>query len=158
MAVIVLLFLGGLLYGTLVSLGWQPIIGRTEISLSAYHSVMFSEQYAQVFWQGLALTIWVSVGSTFISAILALATALLLRRTFIGKRIATFLYQLNSACAACGSGYRHSVLVFAERLDIPHRRATRLVQLPARFPVLVKDKYGIGMMLSFIWKKCPLSA
>lgn len=95
LAVIVFLFLGGLAYGALVSLGWQPIIGRTEISLRAYHSIMFSEQYAAVFWQGLALTIWVSVGSTLISAILALATALLLRRTFIGKRLATFLYQLN---------------------------------------------------------------
>ncbi len=155
MAVIVLLFLGGLGYGTLVSLGWQPIIGRTEISLNAYHSVMFSEQYAQVFWQGLALTIWVSVGSTFISAVLALATALLLRRSFIGKRLAVFLYQLNlpvpHVVAAIG------ILFLFSQSGLISRTGAQLglFSFPRDFPVLVKDKYGIGMILSFVWKEVP---
>ena len=155
MAVIVLLFLGGLGYGTLVSLGWQPIIGRTEISLDAYHSVMFSEQHAQVFWQGLALTIWVSVGSTFISACLALATALLLRRTFFGKRLATFLYQLNlpvpHVVAAIG------ILFLFSQSGVISRTGAQLglVDFPRDFPVLVKDKYGIGMILSLVWKEVP---
>ena len=155
LAVIVFLFLGGLAYGALVSLGWQPIIGRTEISLQAYHSIMFSEQYANVFWQGLALTIWVSVGSTFISAMLALATALLLRRSFVGKRLATFLYQLNlpvpHVVAAIG------ILFLFSQSGLLFRTGAQLglFEFPRDFPVLVKDRFGIGMMLSFIWKEVP---
>ncbi|MCY4538785.1 MAG: ABC transporter permease subunit [Chloroflexi bacterium] len=155
MAVIILLFIGGLTYGTLVSLGWQPIIGRTEISLQAYQNIIFSEQYASVFWQGLLLTIWVSFGSTFLSAVLALATALLLRRSFVGKRIATFLYQLNlpvpHVVAAIG------ILFLFSQSGLISRTGAQLgvFSFPSDFPVVVRDKFGIGIILSFVWKEVP---
>ena len=155
MAVIILLFIGGLSYGTLVSLGWQPIIGRTEISLQAYQNIIFSEQYASVFWQGLLLTIWVSFASTFLSAVLALATALLLRRSFFGKRLATFLYQLNlpvpHVVAAIG------ILFLFSQSGLISRTGAQLgvFDFPSDFPVVVKDKFGVGIILSFVWKEVP---
>lgn len=155
MTVIFVLFIGGLTYGALVSLGWQPIIGRTEISLTAYHSILFSDRYASVFWQGLLLTIWVSFASTFLSAVLALATALLLRRTFIGKRIATFLYQLNlpvpHVVAAIG------ILFLFSQSGLLSRTGAQLGLLngPSDFPIVVKDRLGIGIILSFVWKEVP---
>jgi len=155
MAVIILLFIGGLTYGTLVSLGWQPIIGRTEISLQAYQNIIFSEQYASVFWQGLLLTIWVSFASTFLSAVLALATALLLRRSFVGKRLATFLYQLNlpvpHVVAAIG------ILFLFSQSGLISRTGAQvgIFGYPSDFPVVVKDKFGIGIILSFVWKEVP---
>ena len=155
MAVIILLFMGGLTYGTLVSLGWQPIIGRTEISLQAYQSILFSEQYASIFWQGLFLTIWVSFASTFLSAVLALATALLLRRSFTGKRFATFLYQLNlpvpHVVAAIG------ILFLFSQSGLISRSGAQIGVFggPSDFPVVVRDKFGIGIILSFVWKEVP---
>lgn len=155
MAVIFILFIGGLTYGTLVSLGWQPLIGRTEISLSAYRNILFSEQYASVFWQGLVLTIWVSFASTFLGAVLALATALLLRRTFIGKRFATFLYQLNlpvpHVVAAIG------ILFLFSQSGLLSRTGAQfgIFGGPSDFPVVVRDKYGMGIILSFVWKEVP---
>ncbi len=155
LAVIILLFIGGLTYGTLVSLGWQPLIGRTEISLQAYTNILFAAEYSAVFWQGLLLTIWVSVGSTFISAVLALMTALLLRRSFFGKRAAVFLYQLNlpvpHVVAAIG------ILFLFSQSGLLSRAGAQLdiFAYPKDFPVLVKDKFGIGMILSFVWKEVP---
>ena len=155
MAVIILLFMGGLTYGTLVSLGWQPIIGRTEISFQAYQSILFSEQYASIFWQGLFLTIWVSFASTFLSAVLALATALLLRRSFTGKRFATFLYQLNlpvpHVVAAIG------ILFLFSQSGLISRTGAQIGVFggPSDFPVVVRDKFGIGIILSFVWKEVP---
>ena len=155
MTVIFVLFIGGLTYGALVSLGWQPIIGRTEISLTAYHSILFSDRYASVFWQGLLLTIWVSFASTLLSAVLALATALLLRRTFIGKRIAVFLYQLNlpvpHVVAAIG------ILFLFSQSGLLSRTGAQLGLLngPSDFPIVVKDRLGIGIILSFVWKEVP---
>ena len=155
MAVIIFLFIGGLSYGTLISLGWQPIIGRTEISLAAYHNILFSEQYANVFWQGLLLTMWFSFASTFISAGLALATALLLRRTFVGKRVATFLYQLNlpvpHVVAAIG------ILFLFSQSGLISRTGAQLgiFGTPSDFPVIVKDRFGFGIILSFVWKEIP---
>ena len=57
MSVIIFLFIGGLLYGTMVSLGWQPLIGRTEISLRAYQ-IFFFPASSRKFLHGLVLTIW----------------------------------------------------------------------------------------------------
>lgn len=155
MAVICILFIGGLTYGALVSLGWQPIIGRTDISFDAYANLLFSERYASVFWPGLLLTLWVSFASTFLSAALALATALLLRRTFIGKRIATFLYQLNlpvpHVVAAIG------ILFLFSQSGLLSRTGAQfgLFSSPGDFPVVVKDRLGIGIILSFVWKEVP---
>ena len=155
MSVIFFLFIGGLVYGTMVSLGWQPLIGRTEISLRAYQNILFSGEFTEVFWHGLVLTIWVSVGSTLISAVLALMTALLLRRTFVGKRVAVFLYQLNlpvpHVVAAIG------ILFLFSQSGVLSRTGAQLglINYPSDFPVLVKDRFGIGMMLSFVWKEVP---
>ena len=155
MAVILFLFIGGLTYGLLVSLGWQPIIGRTEISLQAYINIMFAERYTNIFWPGLLLTIWVSFASTFLSAALALATALLLRRTFVGKRIATFLYQLNlpvpHVVAAIG------ILFLFSQSGLLSRTGAQfgLFSTPGDFPVVVRDRWGIGIILSFVWKEVP---
>lgn len=155
MAVIFFLFIGGLIYGTMTSLGWQPLIGRTEISLAAYHRILLSPEMSPIFWQGLLLTIWVSVGSTFISAVLALMSALLLRRTFIGKRFATFLFQFNlpvpHVVAAIG------ILFLFSQSGLLSRTGAQLglFEFPRDFPVLVKDKYGVGMILSFVWKEVP---
>lgn len=155
MAVIFFLFFGGLVYGTMTSLGWQPLIGRTEISLDAYYNILFSPEMAHIFWQGLLLTVWVSVGSTFISAVLALLSALLLRRTFVGKRLATFLFQLNlpvpHVVAAIG------ILFLFSQSGVLSRAGAQLglFDFPRDFPVMVRDRFGIGMMLSFVWKEVP---
>ena len=54
------LFFGGILYGFLQSLGYQPAIQKYDISFDAYYNVMFSERYAKLFWTGLGLNLWVS--------------------------------------------------------------------------------------------------
>ena len=95
MVVIVVLFGGGLAYGFVQSLGWQPLIGRTELGLQSYARILFGERVREQFWTGLALSLWISGASTVISAVLAVAGALLLRRTFSGKRLATFVFQFN---------------------------------------------------------------
>ena len=50
--IIFTLFFGGIFYGFLQSLGYQPAIGKYEINFSAYYNVMFSERYAKLFWTG----------------------------------------------------------------------------------------------------------
>jgi len=58
--IIILLFFGGIFYGLLQSLGYQPAIGKYEINLDAYYNVMFAERYSKLFWTGLGLNLWVS--------------------------------------------------------------------------------------------------
>ena len=57
--IIITLFFGGILYGLLQSLGYQPAIGKYDINFSAYYNVLFSERNARMFWTGLGLNLWV---------------------------------------------------------------------------------------------------
>lgn len=151
--IISVLFFGGLGFGLLQSLGFQPQIGNTDLDFDAYRSVMFSEAHSSAFWFGLALTFWVATVSTFAAAALAVAVALLLRHGFFGKRIAVFLFQLNlpipHLVIAIGM-----LLVFSQS-GLLSRLAGELgvISSPGDFPILTRDSLGIGIILAYVWKE-----
>ena len=147
------LFFGGILYGFLQSLGYQPSIGRYDINFDAYYNVMFSERYAKLFWSGLALNLWVSFVSTFLAAAFALWGALSIRKTFFAKKICNFIFSLNlpmpHLVVAVGM-----IFVFSQS-GLLARFFTQIgfIASPSEFPILVKDKYGFGIILAYIWKE-----
>jgi putative spermidine/putrescine transport system permease protein len=155
MTVVVLLFSGGLLYGLLRSLGWQPLIGRTEVSLRAYANILTGARYAEPFWAGLRLSLWISLASTALSAALAVAAALLIRSTRRGRHVSVFLFQLNlpipHIVAAVGMLFLLSQSGLLARLGAQ----LGLLDSPSGFPILVRDRMGIGIILSYVWKEVP---
>jgi putative spermidine/putrescine transport system permease protein len=153
--VIIVLFGGGLGYGILQSLGWQPLIGETTLSLDAYINLLTSPQYAEPFWTGLLLTLWVSIISTVLSAVLAVGAALLLRRTFVGKRLATFLFQLNLLVPHVVIAIGMLFLLSQSGLVSRFGAQIGLVSTPSEFPILVRDSAGIGIILAYLWKQVP---
>ena len=147
------LFFGGILYGFLQSLGYQPSIGKYDLNFDAYYNVMFSERYAKLFWSGLALNLWVSFVSTFLAAAFALWGALSIRKTFFAKKICNFIFSLNlpmpHLVVAVGM-----IFVFSQS-GLLARFFTQIgfIASPSEFPILVKDKYGFGIILAYIWKE-----
>ena len=147
------LFFGGILYGFLQSLGYQPAIGKFDLNFDAYYNVMFSERYAKLFWSGLALNLWVSFVSTFLAAVLALWGALSIRKTFFAKKICNFIFSLNlpmpHLVVAVGM-----IFVFSQS-GLLARFFTQIgfIASPSEFPILVKDKYGFGIILAYVWKE-----
>ena len=154
LAVILLLFVGGLGYGFLQSLGYNPRIGNTELSLEAYQN-LFSDEFSREFWRGLLLTFWVSFASTFLSAVIALMCALLLRQTFFGKRLAVFLFQLNLPVPHLVGAIGVLFLFSQSGLVSRFGAQTGIISTPSEFPVLVRDEWGIGIILAYIWKEVP---
>jgi putative spermidine/putrescine transport system permease protein len=153
----VLLFGGGLLYGFLRSLGWQPLIGRTDVSLRAYVNVLTGVRYAEQFWTGLWLSLWISLTSTVLSAAIAVAAALLIRSTRWGQSVSVFLFQLSlpipHIVAAIG------MLFLLSQSGVLSRFGAQagLLDSPSDFPVLVRDRVGIGIILSYVWKEVPFA-
>lgn len=155
LTVIIVLFIGALGYGFIQSLGWNPRIGAYDINLDAYWNILAGEEHSRTFWTGLGLTLWVSIASTFFSAVLAIGAALLLRQTFIGKRVATFLFQLNlpipHVVAAIGMSFLLSQSGLLSRIGA----SLNIISFPGEFPVVVKDSYGIGIIIAYLWKEVP---
>ena len=151
--VISILFFGSLLYGFLQSLGYNPNIGATDINFDAYLRVMFSEEFSGRFWSGLTLSLWVAFCSTFVSAAIAIFVALLLRRTFFGKMLAVFFFQLNLPIPHLVIAVGMIMLFSQSGLVSRMLGELGLVTSPRDFPALTKDAYGIGIILAYIWKE-----
>lgn len=156
--VLVPLFGGSLVYGLLQSLGWQPIIGHTSLSLEAYGSILFGSEYAPRFWQATGYSLRVSLLSTALSAALAVGVALLIRASSFGRGVSTFLLQFSlpvpHLVAALG------LLFLLSQSGLVSRVASLLglIARPSDFPALVRDRAGIGVVIAYLWKEVPFMA
>ncbi|MCA9981507.1 MAG: ABC transporter permease subunit [Anaerolineales bacterium] len=146
--VVVVLFGGGLVSAVLQSLGYMPIIGRYDFTLDAYRTI-FTDP---TFYRSLGLTLWIAIASTGTATVLAIVSALALRRPFRGKRLVSFVYQLNipipHLVGAIGILLLFSQSGFLARLAY----FGGLIQEPSQFPALIYDRYALGIILEYVWK------
>jgi len=151
MLIIVVLFFGGLAAGLMRSFNYMPVIGLTRPNLEAYAAVFTSRE----FYLSFLLTFHIAFTSTVISSVLAIGAALLLRRSFIGKSVINFLFQLNLTVphivGAVGILYLFSQSGFFARMAYQ----IGLIARPAEFPALVFDPFAIGIILQYVWKEVP---
>ncbi|WP_421855963.1 ABC transporter permease [Oricola sp.] len=151
LTVIVVLFLGGLVIGLMRSFNYMPVIGLTEPNFDAYIALFTSRE----FYLSFLLTFHIAFTSTVISAVIAVASALLLRRTFFGRGVINFLFQLNLTVphlvGAVGILYLFSQSGSFARLA----HEFGMISRPSEFPALVFDPYAIGIILQYVWKEIP---
>jgi putative spermidine/putrescine transport system permease protein len=151
MIVIVVLFFGGLAAGVMRSFNYMPVIGLTRPNFDAYWVVLGDPD----FYRSFLLSFHIAFTSTVISAIIAIASALLLRRTFVFRGLINFLFQLNLTVphlvGAIGILYLFSQSGSFARLAAEFGVITK----PAEFPALVFDPYAIGIILQYLWKEVP---
>lgn len=155
LVIVLLLFGGGLAYSVLQSLGWQPLIGRTILSLDAYHNLLFAPAYKEVFWSGLIFSLWVSLASTMLSAVLAVVIALLIQQTARRSRFWSFLLQFNLPVPHLVAAIGLLFLLSQSGLVSRGTTALGLTTTPADFPVLVRDTGGVGIIIAYVWKEVP---
>lgn len=145
------LFLTGLGLTLLRSFRYFPALGMTKPDLAAYAAILASPG----FLRSLAFSLWIATASTLIAASLALGAALLLRQSFPGRTIISFLVQLNltipHVVGAIGILYLISQAGSFARLA----HAAGLIGGPQDFPVLTHDPHGIGIVLLYVWKELP---
>jgi putative spermidine/putrescine transport system permease protein len=145
------LFLAGLGLTFLRSLRYLPTLGLTEPDLAAYAEVLTDPGFLRSF----GLSLWIASASTLIAAVLALAAALLLRQTFPGRTLVSFLVQANLTIphivGAIGIAYLFSQSGSFARLAY----SVGLIGSPADFPALTHDPYAIGIILLYVWKEVP---
>lgn len=151
MLLIGVLFFGGLVVGVMRSFNWMPVIGLTEPNLAAYGAVLTDPDFLRSF----LLTFHIAFTSTLISAVIAIAAALMLRRSFAGRRAINFLFQLNLTVphivGAVGILYLFSQSGFFARMAFQ----IGMIARPGEFPALVFDPWAIGIILQYVWKEVP---
>ena len=156
--IIVMVLMGAsLAYGVAQSLGLMSVIGQNSLSLEAYQNLLSGQGLAgREFWGSLAFSLWVSLASTLVSSLLALLVAVWLSERR-GKSGNVDTLALNWNLAFPHLVWAVALLLFLSQSGLLARWAAALgwIQTPADFPVLVRDRFGIGIILHYITKEIP---
>lgn len=150
------LFGASALYGLGQSLGYLPFIGRTELSLDAYANVLGATPAGREFWGALGFSLWVGGAATLISA----GGALLLAVALSGRGAAGgggSILALNANLALPHLVWAVALLLLLSQSGLLARGAAALglIATPAEFPVLVRDRAGLGIILHYVSKEIP---
>lgn len=155
---IVLVLLGAsLAYGVAQSLGLMSVIGQDSINMDAYRNLLTGQGLAgREFWRALVFSLWVSFASTLVSAAIALVIAIWLAdRRRASSKVDTLALNWNLAFPHLV--WAVALLLFLSQSGLLARwsASISLIQNPVEFPVLVRDRYGIGIILHYISKEIP---
>lgn len=156
--IIVMVLLGAsLAYGVAQSLGWMSVIGQDTLSLDAYQNLLSGQGLAgREFWGSLAFSLWIGLASTLVSSAAALLIAVWLSEGHSGAgNIDTLALNWNLAFPHLVWAMALLLLLSQSGLLARWAATLGLIQIPADFPVLVRDRYGIGVILHYISKEIP---
>ncbi len=149
--VVTALFLGGLYLAVKESLGYEPVIGQTALSLDAYRALLDDTEVRR----SIALTVRLALTATAVSAALGVACALLIRRLRWGRRAAAFVFQLALPVPHVVGALAAFLLLDQAGLLSRLLHAVGLVGAPASAPELTMDGFGIAILAEYVWKETP---
>lgn len=148
---LLLVLLGAsLFYAAAESVGYLNAIGQTTVTFDAYRAILSPQSE---FWVSLGFSLWVSLASTFISSVIALMLAVWLSAP--NRNADTFALNWNLAFPHLV--WSVALLLFLSQSGLFARWAASLgmIATPDQFPVLVRDRYGVGVILSYVGKEIP---
>lgn len=150
LSVVLVLFGGGLFLGLFQALGDLP--GQdVHFSLEHFLKVLSDPGFAG----SLGLTLYISAVSTLIAAVAATALALAIMRWAGENRFVHFLLQVPLTVPHLVIAI--SVLLLLAPSGLVSRLCTSsgLLDGASSFPLLVNDKFSIGIMAVYVWKEIP---
>ncbi|MCP4628659.1 MAG: ABC transporter permease subunit [bacterium] len=151
LVVVIILFGGGLVLGLIQSLGHIPAAGLKSLSFKHFVNVMGDPDFAR----SLILTLYVALSSTAVAAAISVAMAIFLLSLSDKSRLIHFIFQIPLTVP-------HLVIAVAMVFMLtPTGLLSRvilklgLIDSSAAFPLLINDRWGIGIILTYVWKEIP---
>ncbi|MDJ0804068.1 MAG: sugar ABC transporter permease [Desulfobacterales bacterium] len=151
LAVVVVLFGGGLLLGVLQALGYLPGAGLTRLSGVHFFRVLSDPD----FFLSFGMTLYVSVVSTLLAAGFSIIAALVLDRMAARYRPVHFVFQLPLTVPHLVIAVAVMFMLAPAGLLARTAVAVGLIQTPADFPLMVNDRWSIGIIVTYVWKEIP---
>jgi putative spermidine/putrescine transport system permease protein len=149
--VIGVLFVGGLALATAQSFGYFAPTGENAFTLQHYAELSGDREVYASLW----LTLQLSTVVTVLSAVAALALALSLRATARRYPVVNLLLQIPLAMPHLAMAGALITVIAPSGLLARLAYAAGLIAQPADFPVLINDRYGVGIVLAYVLKEVP---
>ena len=152
MLIILLFFIGGVVFSLLQSLGLISVAGaEPALSLAAYQKILTD----RVFLASLGYSFYIAFASTALSIVVAIVIAVAIRKTFVGKKIVLFTFQFPLPIPHIVSAVAILMLFTQSGFISRFLYGLGVVSEPKDFPAIVMAANGIGILLSFMWKYVP---
>jgi putative spermidine/putrescine transport system permease protein len=151
LTVVLVLFGGGLCLGLLQGLGYLPSAGMTGLTLDHFAGVLTDPD----FLPSLLMTFGVATTATVIAAGCSLVMALLFTFMMQQHRLLTFVFQIPLTVPHLVIAVAVVFLLTPTGLVARLLSAAGLIAQPADFPLLVNDRWGIGIIVAYVWKEIP---
>jgi putative spermidine/putrescine transport system permease protein len=154
LAVIGVLFAGGLALAAAQSLGYFAPTGENALTLR--HYVLLGDD--REIYASLWLTFKMATTATMISAVAGLALALGLREVARRSRTINMLLQIPLSVPHLAMAGALITVIAPSGLLARGAYALGFIRQPADFPALINDRYGAGIVLSYVLKEAPFIA
>lgn len=145
------LFGGGLLLGLLQSLGHTPSTGLENLTAAHFLNIFTDPDFAV----SLALTFYIAATATLIAALLSVCLALGLANLSRHSRLLTFILQIPLTVPHLVVAVAMIFLLTPAGLFARLAMQLGLLDTPQAFPLLVNDRWGIGIIVTYVWKEVP---
>jgi putative spermidine/putrescine transport system permease protein len=154
LAVIGVLFAGGLALAAAQSLGYFAPTGENALTLRHYVSLVDDREIYASLW----LTLKLATTATAISAAAGSALALGLREVARRSRTVNLLLQIPLSVPHLAMAGALITIIAPSGLLARGAFALGFIRQPADFPALINDRYGAGIVLSYVLKETPFIA
>ena len=145
------IFLGGIFNAAAQSLGYVPLFGMNELTLDYYRQVLGDSR----FLISLRNTFYIAITSSLISVTMGTSIAFAVARIRPEPRLSYILYKIPIVLP-------HLVVVILvffifSQTGILSRVlfALGVTDNPNSFPLLIYDKFSVGVMLVYLYKQIP---
>jgi putative spermidine/putrescine transport system permease protein len=151
LAVVVLLFGGGLALGLVQGLGYLPAAGMSVLTLDHFAHVLGDPD----FFKSLAFTFYLALASTLIALAISVVAALMLNRLAGRSRAIQFLFQIPLTVPHLVIAVAVVFMLAPSGFLARGLQSLGLLPSGAAFPLLVNDPWGVGIMAAYVWKEVP---
>ncbi len=162
LGIVLVLFGASLVYGIVQSLGYLPFLGQTDLTLDAYYNVLIglepdgSRSVAAIeFWSALGFSLWVSLASTVLGAVISLLVVMFFGQQLRSSTVSLTVLNINLSFPHLVWAIGLLLLLSQSGLLARVAASVGLIDGPADFPVLVRDHLGIGIILNYVSKEIP---
>lgn len=149
--VVGVLFGGGLILGILQSFGYLHVAAANHLSIQHYLNVLMDPDFLESLW----LTLYIATASTLIAAGLSVAVALFLVTLAHKNRLIHFIIQIPLTVPHLVIAVAAVFMLSPTGLLSRFAMALGFINTSSQFPLLINDRWGIGIILTYVWKEIP---
>ena len=136
------------------SLGYMPIIGLRELTIKYYVSIITDKG----FLESLKFSLNISLFSSTIAVIVGVALAYSMLINKHRKSIEKILYTLPIIVPHMVAAFLMFNILSQSGLLPRILYHLGILKAQSDFPILIFDRYGIGIIISYLWKEIPFVA